>query len=259
MSNLVGLLGDTHGNSGVVKNSLDLFKRNGVFTIIQVGDFGFWPGKSGRAFLNDVTKFLSDNGQHMIVVPGNHEDYQQIKNLQKDEDGWLDAKPRIRVAPRGHRWSHNGVSFVALGGAPSVDRAWRVQAQRKTGFPVWWPEEDITQEDIDATVAGGHADVMIGHDAPWGVEYIENRIKDNPLGFTEEDLEYALEGRLKMLSAVSQVSPELFVHGHYHFLVNDNIFTGDGQETRIFGLNADGAPGTCAILDVSDLSVSVIT
>lgn len=239
-------------------SALNLFKRNGVYTIIQVGDFGFWPGKVGQAFLNDVTKILTANGQYMIVVPGNHEDYRHINSLQKDADGWLDAKPRLRVAPRGHRWTHEGVSFVALGGAPSVDRAWRVQAQRRSGFPVWWPEEEVTQEDVDVTVAGGYADVMIAHDAPWGVPTIEKRIKDNPQGFEDEDLEYALVGRTRMLEAVIGVSPKLYVHGHYHFPVNDKITTPTGEEVRIFGLSADMTYGTCAILDLSTMQITTV-
>lgn len=258
MNNLIGLLGDVHGRSGVVASMLKRFKKQGVSTIIQVGDFGFWPGKAGILFIKDVSKALLDNNQNMIVIPGNHEDYRQINELSEDEDGWLTVTPQIKVAPRGFRWTYEGVSFVALGGAPSVDRAWRIANQRQAIYPFWWPEEDITAEDIEKTVSGGYADVMIAHDAPWGVPQIEERIKDNPLGFEDEDLEYALEGRLKMLAAINGVSPKIFVHGHYHFPVDDSILTGDGQETRIFGLNADGRYGTCAILDVSDLSVSIV-
>lgn len=257
----IGIVGDTHGNSAVTLKILDELKAQDIDTIVHVGDFGFWPGKAGGLFLAQVNTHLAKNGQTLYVTPGNHEDYTFLKSLWIHEDGWGRAREHILVAPRGHRWEWDGVSFVSLGGAPSVDRAWRLKAQRAQGFPVWWKEEDITPEDMDKTISGGYADVMIAHDAPFGVPAVERGIAGNPFNFTEADLRYAYEGRLKMREVVDAVAPKFFFHGHYHFKVHEpieldsiNEDTGLPHKVQIRGLAADGAPFSNGILDLSELS-----
>lgn len=254
----IGFLGDTHGTSHVVTDALDNFKLEGITHVVQVGDFGFWPGKPGQQFLAVVNTHLAKNEQTLFVTPGNHEDYAFLKHLNTREDGWQEAREHILVAPRGHRWEWDGVSFVSLGGAPSVDRAWRLDFQRKQGSPVWWKEEDITREDMDRTMEGGYADVMVAHDAPFGVPTVERNISGNPFNFTEEDLRYGYEGRCKMREVVDVVRPKLFFHGHYHFKVDDkleifNEDTGVDDVTRILGLGADGSADSWGILDLSNL------
>jgi len=249
----VGLLGDTHGNANVILASLKRFETQEVTQIFQVGDFGFWPGKHGQAFTSFVNTQLAQRGMTMYVTPGNHEDYTQINSWHVFEDGWKRARNNILVAPRGHRWEIDGVSFVSLGGAPSVDREYRLQVQRSTGYPVWWKEEDITREDMDKTMEGGYADVMLAHDAPFGVPDIERRIAGNPMNFSDADLRYAYEGRKKMAEVVDVVRPKYFFHGHYHFKVENHIKTFNEDVTQVRGLAADGAFYSEGILDLDNL------
>lgn len=257
----IGILGDTHGSAHTILAALRKFFSDDIDTIIQVGDFGFWPGKHGSTFLAYVNTLLGKNGQTMYVVPGNHEDYDQIKNFPIREDGWAVAREHILVAPRGHHWTWDGRTFLALGGAPSVDRAWRVQGQRMGQGKLWWPEEDITQEDIDKTIAVGHVDVMVAHDAPYGVLQVEKHIFGNPLGFYEDDLKYALAGRNKMAYVVDMIRPKLFFHGHYHTKIDDKltIFNEASRRydvVRVKGLAADGSPASQGILDLETLKFS---
>lgn len=261
----IGILGDTHGNANVMLAALKRFFAEDVTTIIQVGDFGFWPGKHGMAFLAYVNTILAKNGQTLYVVPGNHDDYNFIDEIMKHtdqhEDGWARARDHILVAPRGHRWEWEGVSFVALGGAPSVDRGWRRRSMRQTGYPIWWPQEDITPADIERTIEGGYADVMVAHDAPYGVPQIEKHIFGNPMGFEEEDLKYAEQGRQKMASVVDVVRPRLFFHGHYHKKIDDRIDnfndnTGRSDTTLVKGLAADGEAASQGTLNLETLKFS---
>ena len=101
---LIGLMGDVHGNINTVAYGMKLFKEQGISAVIQAGDFGFWPGDPGQKYLNQVSEVLTDNEQFLLEVPGNHEDYNQLKHLSKDESGMDIVRSRIRVAPRGHRW-----------------------------------------------------------------------------------------------------------------------------------------------------------
>lgn len=270
----IGILGDTHGNWGWVKYALGKFKREGISTILQAGDFGIWPGEKGGLFARNVNNKLKENDQEMLVAPGNHEDWTKILSLPEYEDGWLSFRDNIRIAPRGHRWEMEGRSFVALGGAPSVDRAYRLQTM---GIPLqewksseemllnrptrlrekqsWWPEEQITREDIEKTVAGGYADIFLAHDAPYGPRTITKNIAGNPLGFASQDLAYAHEGRLRMTEAWEGVKPALFIHGHYHFPVHEKI--GPNDETFVVGLACDSQNYSMGSIDLETLAVDV--
>lgn len=230
-------MGDTHGNYSWLMYALGKFNREGVTTILQLGDFGIWPGERAKGVIHQVGLSLRNYKQTMYVVPGNHEDYSQIAGVPMADDGWQHFHDRILLAPRGHRWEWDGMSFVALGGAPSVDRTLRLAKN----WP-WWAEEAITQEDVDKVVAGGYADVMVCHDAPIGIQGIEKEIEHNPHGFADEDLVYASEGRELLTQAFHGVAPKIFLHGHYHFLVNEHLNVereGQQYQCHILGLAKD--------------------
>lgn len=256
---IVGILGDTHGQQRWTRFALWAYKELGVDVVYQVGDFGFGKSNSGKtdpfsAFVNDNAKKF---GVHVVVVPGNHEDYDIIDSVPVDSDGWQHYMDAIDIAPRGHRWTQNGVSFVALGGAPSVDRQYRLSVQRPN-MKLWWEQEAITQADVDKTVAGGYADVMLAHDAPF-VEQIQKVIGGNPHGFAEQDIHYAYEGRKLIDSAFVGVKPKLFVHGHYHFPVDETVQWDDGSKSRVFGLDRDGTPGAIGFLDLDTLEATTLS
>lgn len=244
----IGLLGDTHGQHRWTRFALWLFAQEGVDTVIQVGDFGI--GKDGDRFHTEVDQWCRKFGIRLWVVPGNHENYDTIESLKENEDGTLFLTEHISVLPRGYRWEWQGRSFVALGGAPSVDRQWRLRDEKQfKGQKLWWIQEMITRDDADKTISGGYADVMIGHDAPFAPT-IEARIAKSKNMFPLVDLMYASEGRELMEEVVSKVMPHYFFHGHYHFKV-DNVRTWDtGDETRVMGLDCDGSLDAFAILDL---------
>lgn len=249
---IIGLLGDLHGRGSWLGFALRQFKNREISTIVQLGDFGLWPKKS--AFVDSAQKKLTEYGQTLYVIPGNHEDYDQIDNIPVHEDGFQHLRDNILLAPRGHRWNWDSASFVALGGAPSVDRSHRKSSGSDKS---WWAQEAITPEDVAKTIAGGYADVMLAHDAPEGLEEIHRQVSHNPHGFLEEDLLYAADGRRRMEEAVQGVRPKLFFHGHYHFLVNEKKKLTNGQESHIVGFARDHLDNSLGSLDTETLVPSV--
>ncbi len=252
----VALLGDTHGNEAWLTVAIELVAQAGLDTIIQVGDLGIWPGPHAARMWDRIDHWLDLHGQTMLVVPGNHEDYDQIDQLKPHADGWLPFRERILLAPRGHRSELGGRTICWLGGAASPDRGWRRHRQSGTGQRTWWPQEAITPDDVERTIAGGHAEIMITHDAPHGVPTIEARIA-GPTGFRPEDLEYASDVRQRLTQAVHGVRPKLLVHGHFHFAV-DEIVQFDEFSTHIFGLGADGDAASLGVLDLDTLEASFL-
>jgi hypothetical protein len=253
----VGILGDTHGNKGWTRVALYSFAQAGITEIVQVGDFGFWPGNSGQKFLHRVNKTLGENGQTLYVTLGNHEDYVQISRFQPHPtvaDHVYDRRyPNILVAKRGARWNWNGVSFVSLGGANSIDFTGR------TEWVSWWKGEQITALDVYKTLDGGHADIMITHDCPAGVNLWPNG--QNGHDWTPTELRYAQESRDMLRHSVDGVKPEMLFHGHYHFYIDATTTLNDGDEDytlRTVGLDMDGSQNSMAVLDLPSKKFEVL-
>ena len=259
---LYGFLGDTHANAAWTEYAIDFFERNGITTVLQVGDFGVYPSKQfGQEFLRRVQHDAKEAGITIYVTRGNHENHDAINELEDRGDGWLYLRDNIAVAPMVHRWEWDGLSFLSLGGAPSVDRTF----QQKRGN--WYASEMITPEHVAEAVEGGYADFMVAHDAPI-IPEIDDMIKDNPHGFLEADLAYADEGRKLMHKAAHGVKPKFFVHGHYHFPVNavklwSSVDTGHFGtrdivgNTRVIGLNKDLANFAFGIFDTETQEFTV--
>jgi hypothetical protein len=258
----LGLLGDTHLDEPWILLALQKFQDAGLLSIVQVGDLGVWPGAEASEIWNRVDTVLAGNGQTMYVAPGNHEDYDQIERLVPNEEGWLPFRDRILLAPRGLRSAFDGVGFAWLGGAASVDRAHRLSDARDRGFKpsrdkTWWEQEAISDDDVARTIAGGHADVMVSHEAPVGVESLD-RATAELVGYAKEDLEYAREVRARLTRAFVGASPRLLLHGHYHFKV-DETWGASWYDfsTRVVGLACNDTNFAMGELDTATLEVTL--
>jgi predicted phosphodiesterase len=235
---LVGFAGDWHGNTNWALKALDAFASRGVTTIYQVGDFGLWPGPSGRDYLYKLTHRLLKNRQTLYVVLGNHEDYDQVEQMTLGADGWLTLAgyPAIRFAPRAHTWEVDGIRYAALGGAGSIDRN-----ARKPGAS-WWPQEEITDVDVknlehllDAN-GWDTVDVFLCHEAPAGLHRVG--MSGRPVWFTPEVEHDCYQQRVRLRTAVDRARPSTLVHGHWHDWYEDDI-DGVDYDTTVFGLAAD--------------------
>lgn len=262
----IGIIGDTHASVPAISFMLWTMREYGITTVVSVGDFGVYSDQYGTKFADRTASLCKEYGITLYVVPGNHENYRIINELTGDDrSSWAEYRPRVFLVPRGMRWEWDGMSFVALGGAPSVDRTWRVQNDllRKPDAKnkLWYAEEEITEEDVEYTVAGGYADVMIAHDAPRGVTAVFNAIDGNPMGFAQSDLLYAEDGRDRIDAAFRGVAPSLFFHGHYHVPGVEAIHrpesSGD-EKTVVVSLAHELNNKSMAILDTSDHSVEII-
>lgn len=208
--------GDWHGDTFWAKNVLHVLNGMGIKRLYHVGDFGLWPGNDGASFLYKTHRWLEKYDMEIWVTPGNHEDWPRLEQLYAKYQGEIapvsKKYSRIKFLPRGYRWEDQGVSFVSLGGAPSIDREYRREGKS------WWPEEMITTEHVAQTVAGGYADIMITHDSPRpGVRRVEEIVSGKSMWSTAVKA-YAAVGRELLTQAFDGVKPRLLVHGHYHVL-----------------------------------------
>jgi predicted phosphodiesterase len=249
--NQIGIAGDWHGNTGWAKHALMKFSHVGVKHILHVGDFGFWPGNSGRKYRYKVNKFLALYGMTLYVTLGNHEDYVKVASFVEHPtmEGFVYHVdyPHILVAKRGARWEWNDVSFVSLGGANSIDFTGRTEGIS------WWKEERISLGDIYRTVEGGHADIMISHDCPAGVNIFGSH-RDASNGWSPTEIAYAQESRVALRQAVDGVKPDILFHGHYHrFLdLTTELFDGvEGYTLRSIGLDMDDSQKNLMLFELA--------
>lgn len=256
----VTFAGDWHGDAMWANARLQSLGEQRVQTVIHVGDFGIWPGSPGKRFLRQVDAVCKRYGIAMLVVPGNHEDWGRLTALWSNSKNQgaageplpLTLTEHITVLPRGHRWRMGGRSFVALGGAPSVDFGDRVQGRD------WWPEEQMSATDVARTVAVGYADVMVTHDSPgppWCTPRVEAILASNPQGWPAAALDYARVGRERVTEAVLGVRPRLLVHGHFH--VSDEVtvrLPGATHDTEIWSLGMNKGEGNVRTLDLDSLT-----
>lgn len=237
----VAVCGDWHGNIGWVRTLAKALPSLApdVTTILQLGDWWMRPG--------DVDEAFTGTGIDRIYVTlGNHEPWGDVTPL-------LDAYPTaaVRVSeitwllPRPSRLRIGDRPVLSLGGATSVDRAWR-----RDGIS-WWADEEIRDEHVAAAIASGPADLMLSHEGPANtpVRAVQEVLRANPMGFPDDALADSAASRTRVASVWDAARPELLVHGHMHAPGGGTY--GDGR--RVASLGRDGQQGNLAILDMKTL------
>lgn len=240
--NKILLLGDVHGQGGWLKLVIRTADVLGIKTILQLGDFGFWPHTgSGKVFWDNTQRFLEQCDVDLWWVDGNHENHDWLDAQPRDNEGfWRDG--RITHIGRGARWSWNGVKFMGCGGAYSIDKPWRTEGTS------WWAGETISEADV-LRCDGPDVDVVVSHDAPWGAN---NVLGPNTAG--DKDMYPESAANRKRLAAICDVvHPRLLVHGHYHHR-NSTVY----KSTRVEGFGCDGDVQSTGVLDLDTLLVENI-
>lgn len=217
------MLGDTHGSNQFIHGPLKVARRQKVDAIVQVGDFGFiWRDETNRldSFQNVRKQFGSIP---FFFLDGNHEDHDVLAEMgaTPDAEAFVEIAPGLTYLPRGFTWEWDGIQFMSMGGATSVDvdpdpscfPPWK---GRTLGFD-WFQQETISYRDVNRAIAKGKVDVLLSHDVPEIPAFLGER-----LGYLKEKIERASRSnRLALAAIAEEVRPELIVHGHYHFRYND--------------------------------------
>jgi Icc-related predicted phosphoesterase len=250
---VIGVAGDWHGNTEWAMNALRKFAARDIHTVLHVGDFGIWPGESGANYIRKVQKIAAQLDITLYVTPGNHEDYVRIEATEIAADGFQHYRENILLAPRGHRWEWHGRSFVSLGGANSIDRE-----HRSVGIN-WWPEEQISLGDVYRSIEGGHADIMITHEAPRGVQVLRHGESDH--GWSGAGLAYARLSSDVIRQAVDHIKPDILFHGHYHWFHDTHATLYDGLDhytTQVIGLDKDENDNNIGMFNLETMAFNLI-
>ena len=243
--------GDWHGNAEwaehVIRMSAATLADEGPRIILQLGDFGVWPGPAGAGYLRRVSGALEAADCHLWFVDGNHEAFPILsyrveyeRRFLLDSCGSPEISPRVSWLRRGSRWMWHGRMWLALGGAVSLDRAVRTEGRD------WWPEEEITAEQTARVIEDGPAQVMVTHDCPSGVAHT---FPAPPRFWDLADLARNDAHRERLQEVVSAVKPRHLMHGHLHRAYRRTCDLGYGP-VEVTGLDCGEGDGpNYAVLD----------
>ena len=166
----VFLTGDIHGDMSIRRLARDSFPEGRKLTrddyVIVLGDFGLvWDGSKSDEYWLD---WLERCPWTTLFIDGNHENHPLLATYPRRgfHGGMVnEVRPHVLHLMRGYVFDLCGESFLAMGGAASHDKEWRVEGES------WWPEEipnayereicELSLKERDWRV--GH---VLTHDAP---------------------------------------------------------------------------------------------
>lgn len=248
--NLIGVAGDWHGNGDWAERVIKRLADQGVRKIVQVGDFGLWPGMDGMRYLDQVNAHARRYGVKVMALMGNHDWNDEWGRLVDNNPpelstGGVYVRSHIVLLPRtGHFFlgDESVLRRVAVaGGAVSIDKRQRVMGTS------WWAEEELTDREVDA-FPERQVDILFTHDCSNRTPFKE-RIKP--------DLDSHIH-RQRIDRVLAKTAPKLHFHGHMHEWYDWVNQTGPSSYTQTYGLNMDGTSKSTGILDLTDLSFKVV-
>lgn len=156
---MIIFIGDTHGDFTWFPKIMKDVPEDA--TVIQVGDFGFWPGYYKDAWHNAWKRIGRKNP--IYVIDGNHEYHPMFAGITKPTEFWKGAIfiPRGTVLELDHTEGMKRIGF--MGGASSIDKAYR-----QFGIN-WFPEECITNGEMMRMNNIDSVDILVTHTPPHSV------------------------------------------------------------------------------------------
>jgi hypothetical protein len=199
---MIYITGDTHGNIDFEKLKVYFAHRysSRKDILIILGDAAILWGKKE----NYVFEY-SCLGPTVLFIDGNHENFDLLNKFPVVEvySGRAHCiSENIYHLCRGEIFKINGLSFLAMGGARSIDRYLRKEGES------WWKEEAITDDDMKNAAKNLEryhysVDYVLTHCAP-------TRIVTNHLHFESDHNTDLLQ------DLMAQITYRHWYFGHYH-------------------------------------------
>lgn len=163
--------GDTHGQTFRVVSTIRRFKLGSCDVIVILGDVGmnYYGNDQGDW---DRKRKLNREGVQILCIHGNHErrpatiDTYKIKEWHGGKVYVEDAFPNLLFAIDGEVYDLDGCKAIAIGGAYSVDKYYRLSRGLH-----WFPDEqpdEATKARVEAKLEelGWKVDIVLSHTCP---------------------------------------------------------------------------------------------
>lgn len=245
------IMGDTHGYTKSYLRSLEFAKSLGIAHVFQMGDCGTFPEDDPtwvQEHLENVNEFSRRNKIINYWIRGNHDDTDMwqaiIDNFPTQHKGMGYLRSNIRLTPRVGYFKMFGLRFLEVGGAVSIDAAWRRKLESWQGGYIngqyhhkgkgprtlWWPDEAISYDDI-AKVTDRKVDILMSHECSNYTPFY-GRFKPDP------DSEVS---RRNLDMVLKKSRPDFHFHGHMHTQYDwENYMVHEmNHSTRTIGLECN--------------------
>lgn len=237
------LLGDTHGNPTALRDAFARAHDQGCEAIIQLGDFGYgWSvGPDGVCDFSYLAASMAEKtGIPFYWLDGNHENFDRLYALPLNEAGYRPILEGVTHLPRGSVITFGETTFMAFGGAYSVDKPHRKEGRS------WWKQETPSQEDIDRAMDAGKVHILLTHDAPYGVQ-TEDEYAWLESVFGHDAVVLSQANQQIVRAVLDNCGATEVYHGHLH-----RTYTRAIPDTRTYVtcLNKDEDEGNSLILAV---------
>ncbi len=172
---MVFITGDIHGSPTKIKSFCEKAKLTETDIIVILGDVG--ANYYGNERDNYMKSILSELKPVILCIHGNHEQRPyNIKGYEPHEwNGgkvWVQKQyPNILCAADGEIFNLNGIRYLVIGGAYSVDKFYRLER----GYG-WWADEQPSVEIkayVESQIKTHPFDVVLSHTCPFKYEPIE--------------------------------------------------------------------------------------
>lgn len=142
---MIFFTGDIHRNVNGVADFINKVHPTMEDVIVLLGDVGANYYNGRKDYL--MKQWLNDSGTRFLCIHGNHEMRPvNISGYIETEwcggKGWLQPEyPNLVFAKDGEIYTMNGLRYLVIGGAYSVDKYYRLSR----GWS-WWPDEQPSPE-----------------------------------------------------------------------------------------------------------------
>lgn len=219
----VAVCGDWHGNTGWARYAISQAAAHGCDVVVQIGDFGI--GWDNGYYVEAVALEAQRSGVTVLFIDGNHENFDMLLALPVRDDGLREVATGVFHLPRGLVWEWAGQRWLAAGGGYSVDKP-----SRREGVS-WWPQETLTEAEVEACIAVGKVDVLLTHDT--GTHEVPGTHR-TAAWFRADQIAISHAHRQQIDRILEATQPTLAFHGHYHTAYQTRL-----GDTRIIGLDKD--------------------
>ena len=209
---MVYFTGDIHGSPFKLQVFCRYMELTEKDTIVILGDVGanYYGGKRDKQFREQIAKLAPT----IFCIHGNHE--QRPANIpsykaKEWNDGpvWYEEEyPNLLFARDGNIYVIDGVRYLVIGGAFSVDKNYRLSR----GYG-WWADEQPSEEikaRVGRRVANSGLDVILSHTCPFKYEPREAFLP----GIDQSEVDSSTEEWLDTIE--ESVDYKAWFCGHWH-------------------------------------------
>ena len=201
------LKGDIHGDFSDVFAFIKRFNLNEDDNIIILGDCGIAWRNDKKDLKYHIEQWKENsNGVNLYLIDGNRENF-DILNKLPIENNMGKVTDGIYHLLRGQTYYFDGKKVLVCGGADSVDLYRRVEGLS------WWPEEAISESEIDA-IAADHYDYVLTHCCPRSVFESNKAYLITLDNLNQDAINHYSEDMLEKL--MNKITFDKWYFGHYH-------------------------------------------